>query len=121
MAGDKILTSLGEELKSAREGKKLSLQAVSEPAKISATYLQKLEKGIVRSPSPHVLRRIGKVLDIPYLRLMMLSGYINRGLIQSAKHTDMVAEETESMLDGLNKKELESVRAFIRYLKEERK
>jgi len=54
----------------------LSLKSVAEPAQISATYLQKLERGEVREPSPHVLHRIAHVLELSYPELMSLAGYV---------------------------------------------
>ena len=69
--------NLGKELQSARKGKHLSLNTVAEPSNISATYLQKLERGLVNSPSPRVLARLAIVLDTPYLHLMELAGYLD--------------------------------------------
>src|SRR5688572_21831991 len=67
---------LGAELRAVREFKGLSLAAVAEPAGISATYLQKLERGEVEAPSPHRLHALAEVLDISYTKLMELAGYI---------------------------------------------
>ena len=72
-----MLVELGKKLKKARESKSLSLEAVAGPAKISGAYLHKLERGGVNSPSPRVLARVAVVLDIPYLRLMELAGYLD--------------------------------------------
>lgn len=54
----------------------LSLKAVADPARISAAYLQKLERGDVGEPSPHILYRVADVLGLSYVRLMRLAGYI---------------------------------------------
>jgi transcriptional regulator with XRE-family HTH domain len=67
---------LGEQLKAVRELKGLSLAAVAGPAEMSATYLQKLERGEVESPSPHRLHRLADVLDVDYSDLMGLAGYV---------------------------------------------
>lgn len=69
-----MLLELGSELRKAREGTGVSLESVAGPAKISAAYLHKLEHGNVNSPSPRVLARLALVLEIPYLRLMELTG-----------------------------------------------
>ena len=71
-----MLIELGEELHESRESRGLSLHAVAQSAKISAAYLHKLEKGVVKSPSPRVLRRLAGVLGVDYLRLMQLAGYL---------------------------------------------
>jgi len=67
---------LGEKLKSVREMKGLSLAAVAGPAEMSATYLQKLERDEVDSPSPHRLHKLGEVLGVDYSDLMELAGYV---------------------------------------------
>jgi transcriptional regulator with XRE-family HTH domain len=42
-------------------------------------YLQKLEAGAVRNPSPHILHQLSRALDIDYAELMRLAGYIVPG------------------------------------------
>jgi HTH-type transcriptional regulator, competence development regulator len=69
-------TTLAATLQRAREMRGLSLKAAAEPARISATYLQKLERGQVGEPSPHVLYRLAEHLDLPYHDLMKLAGYV---------------------------------------------
>jgi HTH-type transcriptional regulator, competence development regulator len=67
---------LGEKLKQVRELKELSLAAVAEPAGMSATYLQKLERGDVESPSPHRLHALANTLELDYGDLMRMAGYV---------------------------------------------
>lgn len=64
---------LGPRLRRARGER--TLKAVAEPAGISAAYLQKLERGDVKEPSPRVLHGLSEVLDVPYAELMELAGY----------------------------------------------
>jgi len=54
-----------------------SLKCVAEAAGISTAYLQKLERGEVRAPSPHVLRTLAAALDLPYAEVMGLAGYLD--------------------------------------------
>jgi len=61
------------------------LQSAAEPARITAPYLQKLERGSVTTPSPHVLGRLAVVLGIPYLRLMELAGYLDEEQLAAAR------------------------------------
>jgi cytoskeletal protein RodZ len=68
--------TLGDTLKMKREMKRLSLMSVAGPADISATYLQKLERGEVQDPSPHVLHRLSEQLDLDYNKVMKLAGYV---------------------------------------------
>jgi transcriptional regulator with XRE-family HTH domain len=72
-------TELADALRTARAMKGLSLKAVAEPAEISATYLQKLERAEVQDPSPHVLHRLSEQLGLDYGELMRLAGYVVPG------------------------------------------
>ncbi len=66
---------LGRELSAARESSRRSLRDVAGTAAISAAYLQKLERGQVQEPSPRILQRLARVLQLEYARLMDLAGY----------------------------------------------
>jgi transcriptional regulator with XRE-family HTH domain len=70
---------LGEQLQVVRKMRKLSLAAAARPAGISAAYLQKLERGDVKEPSPKVLYGLSQSLRLPYERLMKLAGYVVPG------------------------------------------
>jgi len=70
---------LGDALHRARALRELSLKGVAGPAEISATYLQKLERGEVKEPSPHVLYRLAEQLGLPYGDLLRLAGYVVPG------------------------------------------
>lgn len=71
----KMARTLGAELHEVRQLRGLSLKAVADPAGVSATYLQKLERDQVKSPSPHRLRRLAEVLGLDYTGLFALAGY----------------------------------------------
>ncbi len=109
------LEDLARELKAARHSMKLSLSAVAKPAKISAAYVQKLEAGTVKNPSPRVLHRLAGVLGLSYAGLMELAGYFMpdadgaRGRARAAPQADDLTTE-----------ERKAVAAFIAYLKEQR-
>lgn len=72
-----MLAALAEAIRESRQAAGLSLEAVAQPANISAPYLLKLERAQVASPSPRVLARLATVLNVPYLRLMELAGYLD--------------------------------------------
>jgi len=113
---------LGDELKSAREAVARSLQAIAEPARISATYLQKLERGEVGTPSPHVLRRLGEVLAIPYLRLMSLAGYLAPDDVRQVETDGGLRTRCHPLRNRqLTPDEWRAVGAFIDYLKAQRR
>jgi transcriptional regulator with XRE-family HTH domain len=111
---------LGSRLKAERLGKRLSLHSVAKPAKISATYLRKLEEGMVKSPSPHVLQRLAGVLELPYVKLMELVGYVPPGWEGSGRTSNERLAELSSFAEDLTEEERRAVVAFIRYLKGQR-
>jgi transcriptional regulator with XRE-family HTH domain len=106
---------LGEELRTIRQVRSLSLAAVAEPANISAAYLQKLESGVVKNPSPRVLMRLAEVLDCEYERLMELAGYVATRKPKSTGRATFLeaALRNEELTDG----EQRAVLAFVAYLK----
>ena len=106
---------LGEELKMIRQMQELSLAAVAEPAKISTTYLQKLETGLVKNPSPRVLMRLSEVLDCEYDRLMELAGYMREGRPRKSGKISFL--EAALRNEELSDDEQRAVIAFISYLK----
>ena len=63
-------------MRAARAALALTLEAAATDAGISTAYLHKLEAGRVQTPSPRVLLRLARVLDVPYRELMQLAGYI---------------------------------------------
>ena len=67
--------TLGHEINRVRKLQGLSLTAVAKPAGVSATYLQKLERDEVESPSPHRLSHLAEVLGVAYADLFRLAGY----------------------------------------------
>ena len=69
-------TEVGRRLRQVRDLQNRSLKSVADEAKISATYLQKLERGQVREPSPHILHRLAGALGLEYADLMQLGGYL---------------------------------------------
>jgi HTH-type transcriptional regulator, competence development regulator len=108
---------LGDQLRSVRQIRGLSLKAVSEPAGISTAYLQKLEGGEVRQPSPHILHRLGEVLDVPYTTLMELAGYV-----VPKREATLAGNSFDHALNSadLTDNERKAVAAFIAHLREQR-
>jgi len=111
-----MLVELGEELRKAREGRGLSLEAAAGPAKISAAYLHKLEHGVVNSPSPRVLARIAVALEVPYLRLMELAGYLDEEQKAQARLREPSLKSHPLAGQQLTSTEWHAVGAFIKTL-----
>ena len=111
-----MLVQLGKELKKARAGLGVSLQAVAVPAEISAAYLHKLEQGRIETPSPHVLRRVGSELGVPYLSLMVLAGYLEKPEEGEIGNQEVSAERHPHVDKRLSDAEWRAVNAFIEVL-----
>jgi transcriptional regulator with XRE-family HTH domain len=115
-----MLEALGEELRRAREARGNSLQGVAEPAKISAAYLQKLERGAVGTPSPRVLRRLGGVLGLDFLHLMELADYLAGDEVAEAGRRSPSPRPHPLANQALTPEEWRAVGAFIKTLKSQR-
>jgi transcriptional regulator with XRE-family HTH domain len=68
--------TLGQRLREVRVLRGRSLADVAADAGISPAYLQKLEAGGVKQPSPNVLQKLAKALELDYPELMRLAGYV---------------------------------------------
>lgn len=110
---------LGAELKAVRDVKGLSLAAVAEPAEMSATYLQKLERGGVESPSPHRLHRLAEVLDVSYTKLMELAGYIVPTDDDSRPNNSLLAQALSA--DDLTHEELADLAEYLAFRRQRAK
>ena len=75
MTADEV--ALGPTLRELREFSGKTLKAVAEPSGISTAYLQKLERGEVKSPSPKVLHGLAQTLGANYLELMRRAGRLS--------------------------------------------
>jgi transcriptional regulator with XRE-family HTH domain len=69
-------TGLGPQLRKMRDRRGRSLSDVATEAEISPAYLQKLEAGGVKQPSPNILYKLAKALKVEYAELMRLAGYV---------------------------------------------
>jgi len=117
-----MLVELGNELRRAREDKDVSLVSVAGPANISAAYLHKLERGVIDNPSPRVLARLAAVLEVNYLRLMELAGYLDEEQLARARLREPSPQPAHPLANQqLTPEEWKSVGAFIQMLIAQRK
>lgn len=108
--------SLGTDLRTAREARKLSIREVEKKSGISNSYLSQLENDRVKEPSPNILYKLSKVYGIPYIDLMKKAGYIIPK--DSKKRVDGVAL---SVIEGLDEDEIEKVKSYIRFIRMEKR
>ncbi|MCW2986159.1 MAG: transcriptional regulator, family [Conexibacter sp.] len=110
---------LGGKLKTVREMKGLSLAAVAGPAGMSATYLQKLERDEVDSPSPHRLHSLAAVLELEYADLMELAGYVMpRGDTAGPSASNLLAQALSA--ENLTEDEIAELAEFIAFKRRNR-
>ena len=109
-------SALGQELRSVRLALGLSLKAAAGPSGISSTYLQKIEMGEVKNPSPNVLHGLANTLHMSYTALMKWAGYVvpDQGEI-SARPFDYALSAA-----NLTAAERQAVYAFIAHLRDQR-
>lgn len=125
--------TLGTEIRNVRQLKGLSLKATAGPAGLSPTYLQKLERNEVESPSPHRLRRIAETLGLDYGDLFKLAGYPvsqapNETSGSSDAGADSLSGDDVSLLrkaflsdDFVSDEELEELARYLGYLRDVKK
>lgn len=92
--------TLGSRLRRARGER--SLASVAGPAQITAAYLQKLERDLVKQPSPNILYALSEELELPYDELMESAGYVvPRGDAERVKEDNVLtyALSSEKLTD----------------------
>jgi transcriptional regulator with XRE-family HTH domain len=111
-------TELGAELKTVRELKGLSLATVAHTASMSPTYLQKLERGEVESPSPHRLHALADALDVSYTNLMQLAGYlVPRGDDPARQRGELLLQALSSK--GLTDEEVQDIAEYVAFKRQQ--
>ena len=101
--------SIGSVLRQAREVRGRTSVETARSARISSAYLSKLENDAVKRPSPEVLHRLSKVLDVPYAELMALVGHPLPNVDASPDHAglgeamfaDLTDDEREELIEYL--------------------
>ena len=73
---DNKMTNFGEMLRLQRATMRLTLQQLASKAKVSPSYLGRIEKG-TRFPSARILKRIAKPLGYDEDQLFTLAGYLS--------------------------------------------
>ena len=102
------LKYLGNFIAFCREEKGLSQRQLALYADISNTELHRIETAQRQKPSPKILEKLSKILDIEYETLLQYAGYLDLqdGLEQSPNlnYNSLSAEERNFILDYLQKK-----------------
>lgn len=67
-----IKERIGSAIKKARENKGLSQRKLSKLAGINSSELSKIEKGVRKKPTPYILRKISRFIDLNYNKMLYL-------------------------------------------------
>ncbi|MGG3887802.1 helix-turn-helix domain-containing protein [Metabacillus fastidiosus] len=93
---------LGSCIREMREEKGLSGRELARRSNISQAYLSQLERGENKKPSPEIIKKIAKGLDVDYNELMTLAGYLYEPhLIQL--ETEKIQRDLENTKSELKK------------------
>lgn len=110
-------TSLGNELKKARETRKLSLRTVEEVSGLSNSYLSQLENDKIKNPSAFVLYKLAKIYEIELELLLSVSGIIKR---ESTNDRPNTLAGSALYSKNLKPEEEEALVQYLRFLRSDK-
>jgi transcriptional regulator with XRE-family HTH domain len=113
------MSELARRLASVREVKGLSLRGVAHDAGISPPYLQKIERGAVKQPSPAVLHGLAGALGLEYADLMELAGHLVPSRPRRSASVHVLAQALSA--DDLSVDELEKLAEYLAFLRRDRR
>lgn len=116
-----MVKTLGDSLRQYRNLRGFTLRKVKKEAGISDGYLNQLEQGKVREPSPHILYKLAKCYKVSYEHLLKLAGYIVPTRQISTKKVSGMAYSLFRDLTPDEEEELLKYLEFIRVKKKTRK
>ncbi|MEO1020182.1 MAG: hypothetical protein AAFY56_21215 [Pseudomonadota bacterium] len=109
---------MGQFIYQGRKIKGLSLAKAATAAGFSAAYQKKLEADEVKHPSPHNLHAVAEALDLKYVTLMQLAGYIMPG----EEQRDVASDFSYALSSAdLTDEERNAVAAYVALLRQQRK
>lgn len=106
--------NLGMYLRDIRKAKGLSLKQVEEEIEVSASYINRLEKGNRQNPSIFVLEKLSSFYGLDLKIIMKLAGY-------NVKSTSIdLTEEIIDLLQNININRAIDLLVKIKQIKEEK-
>ena len=121
MAGQKqsgpTYTTLAKLIREARLARNLSQRKLSSILNMSDAYASHLESGRIQ-PTVQTLRNIASTLRLPYGRLALLAGYIDKDVYDTPNTQNYMKRLTD--IGDLNDEEWKSVLDFVRYIRSKR-
>ena len=121
MAGQKqsgpTYTTLAKLIREARLARNLSQRKLSSILNMSDAYASHLESGRIQ-PTVQTLRNIASTLRLPYGRLALLAGYLDKDVYDTPNTQDYMKRLTD--IGDLNDEEWKSVLDLARYIRSKR-
>jgi transcriptional regulator with XRE-family HTH domain len=111
---------LAEELRRIRGIRGISLRKIEQITNISNAYLSQLETRKAENPSPAVLYKLAKVLDVPYESLMEAAGYLAPNKAKSAAPKRISGIQAALLSADLTPDEEKQVADFVSFLRAKR-
>jgi transcriptional regulator with XRE-family HTH domain len=109
---------LGQQLRYLRELRRLPLRQVATRVGISPAYLSKVERGLIRSPSPVHLNAISEILGADATQVLGLAGYLPRPAGFGRRGTpdySLVSRSGATVLSAEEANELDEYLRWIRH------
>lgn len=113
-----MATTLGGELKAAREAKGWTLREVERRTGIHNAHISQIETGAIGRPAPNVLWALAQVYELDYLELLRLAGHVEVAV--RATPGAVVGQALRSMGE-LNPEQQKQVLDYINKVKDTRK
>ena len=121
MAGQKqsgpTYSTLAKLIREARLARNLSQRKLFSILNMSDAYASHLESGRIQ-PTVQTLRNIASTLRLPYGRLALLAGYLDKDVYDTPNTQDYMKRLTD--IGDLNDEEWKSVLDFARYIRSKR-
>jgi transcriptional regulator with XRE-family HTH domain len=108
---------LARVIKAKREVKGLSVAKAAHEAQVSPAYLSKLESAGVQRPSPTLLHQLAPVLDISYVELMRLAGYV----MPNEKKQPTPGLATALLSENLSEEEASHLLTYLKVMRQQQK
>jgi len=107
--------NLGKKLRQLRIIKNATLRKVEKKTQVSNGYINQLENGRIKQPSPHILHKLAKFYSFSYNELMELAGYIVVSTNQDASRK--IHGVAFNLSDDLTKEEENELMNYLAFLR----
>jgi len=110
-------TKLGKHLKKIRESLGLTLRKVEESTGISNGYINQIETGHVKQPSPRYLYKLAELYKVSYEELCAFAEYLLPQKDSEPKMTGIAF----SLLQNLSTEENDELMDYLKYIRARQK